>query len=47
MSHMEAEVVEYLINDLKNHFGELLVTREKKHIFLGVNINITEEKRLR
>ena len=26
VSHMEAKVVEDLINDLKNHFGELLVT---------------------
>ena len=42
---MEAEVVEYLINDLKNHFGELLVTREKKHTFLGMNINIREDKK--
>ena len=26
VSHMEAKVVEFLINDLKNRFGELLVT---------------------
>ena len=46
MSHMEAEVVEDLINDLKNHFGELVMTRGKKHTFWGMNINITEEKKV-
>ena len=30
---MEAKLLEYLINDLKNHFGDLLVTIWKKHIF--------------
>ena len=43
---MEIKLVEYLINDLKNHFGELVVTREKKHTFLGMNINITELKKV-
>ena len=33
VSQMEARVVEGLINNLKKHFGELLVTRGKKHIF--------------
>ena len=28
VSHLEEKIVEDLINDLKNHFGELLVTRE-------------------
>ena len=41
VSHMEARVVEDLINDLKKHFGELVVTRGNKHTFLGMNINIT------
>ena len=41
VSHMEAKVVEDSINNLKNHFGELVVTRGKKHIFWGTNINIT------
>ena len=44
VSHMEEKLVEYLINDLKNNFGELVVTRGKKHTFLDMNINITEDK---
>ena len=44
VSRMEATVVKNLINDPKNHFGELIVTRVKKHTFLGMNINITEDK---
>ena len=37
-------VLEDLINDLKKNFGELVVTRGKKHTLLGININITEDK---
>ena len=33
VSHMEEKVVQDLINDLKSNFGELVVTRGKKHIF--------------
>ena len=42
---MEAKLLEYLINDLKNHFGELVVTTGKKHKCLGMNINIGEEEK--
>ena len=34
VSHMEAKVVEDLINDLKNHFGELVVARGKITYFV-------------
>ena len=44
LSHIEAKVVEYLIDGLKNHCGELVVTRGKKHTFLGMNKNVTEDK---
>ena len=44
--HMEAKLVEDIINDLRNHFGQLVVTRRKKNIFLGMNINITEDKKV-
>ena len=40
LSHMEAKVVEYLINDMKNQFGEL-VNKGNKHTFLSMHINIT------
>ena len=46
VSHIESKYVEDLIKDLKNNFRELVVTRGKKHIFLGVNINITEDKKV-
>ena len=47
VSHTEAKVVEDLINNLINHFGELVVTRGKRHKFWCVNIDITEFKSLR
>ena len=43
---MEAEVVEDLINDLKKHFGELVVAIWKNHTFLGMGIDITEDKKV-
>ena len=46
MSHMEAKVVDDFINDLKKHFGELVVTKVRKHTCLGVNINIPEDKKV-
>ena len=33
-------------NVSKNNFGELVVTRGKKNTFLGMNIKITEEKKV-
>ena len=46
VSHMEVKLVEDLINYLKKHFGELVVTRGNKHTFLGKNIIITEKKKV-
>ena len=37
VSHMEAKLVGDLINDLGNHFGELVVTRGKQNIYWGVS----------
>ena len=31
---------------MKKKFGELVMTRLKKHKFLGMNINITKEKKV-
>ena len=31
---------------MKKQFGELVVTRVKKHKFWGMNINITEDKKV-
>ena len=46
VSHVEVKLVENLINNLKKHFGEVVLTRGKKYTFWGVNINITEEKKV-
>ena len=35
--HMEAKLVLVLITDLENHFGELVVTRGKQNIYLGIS----------
>ena len=43
---MEAKVVDDFINDFKKHFGELVVTKVRKHTCLGVNINIPEDKKV-
>ena len=44
VSHVDADVVSNFINDLKPHFGELQTSRGKKHIFLGINFEIKEDK---
>ena len=46
LSRMEAKSVVDLISDLKSNFGGLVVTRANKHTFFGMNINITEEKKV-
>ena len=46
VSHMEAELLEDLIRDLRKHFGELVVTRGKEYTFLCMDINITENKKV-
>ena len=44
--HMEAKLVDDLINNLKNNFWELVVTRGKKHKCLVMNIDIAEAKKV-
>ena len=43
---MEAKLVECLINNLKRHFGELVISRGKNHAFWSMNINIMEDKKV-
>ena len=33
VSHMEAKLVEDIINNFEKYFGELVVTRGRRHIF--------------
>ena len=44
VSHVDPSVVTEVIELMKSHFGELTVTRGKKHRFLGTNI---ETKKVR
>ena len=47
VSHMETKIVEDLIDNFKKHFLELVMNRRKNYTFQGININITEENKLR
>ena len=47
MSHEEAQVVTEVIELMKKHFGDLTVTRGKKHRFLGMNIEINEDRNVK
>ena len=44
LSHMEAKVVEDLINDLKKHFEDLVVNIGNNNSFWGMNINIAKKR---
>ena len=47
ISHKDPKVVTEVIDIMQGHFGELTVTRGKVHRFLGMNITITEDKKLK
>ena len=42
--HKNPEVISYIINEVKKHFGELSVLKENKHTFLGINTYINNSK---
>ena len=44
ISHVDPNVVTDVIDILKGHFGELTVTRGKKHNFLGMDITFNKDK---
>ena len=44
ISHKDPQVVTDVINLISQHFGDLTVTRGKKHDFLGMNLEIKERK---
>ena len=46
VSHVDPSVVTEVIDLMKSHFGDLTVTRGKKHRFLGMNIEINEDKNI-
>ena len=46
-SHVDSRVIDNLLDIIKTHFGEIKITRGKKHTFLGMNLRITEDKKSR
>ena len=44
ISHMNESVVMSVIEEISKHFGELTVSRGKKHDFLGMDIEIKDGK---
>ena len=45
-SRVDSRVIDDLLDTIRTHFGEIKITREKKHTFLGMNIQITEDKKI-
>ena len=46
VSHEDPGVVSKVIQNLKEHFGDLKVVRGNKHTFLGMNIEILGDKKI-
>jgi hypothetical protein len=47
VSHVDPIVVTEVIDIMKGHFGDLTVSRGKKHRFLGMNIELTDDRKLK
>ena len=45
-SHVDSKVVDNLLERIKKHFGEITITRGKKPNFLGMNTQITNDKKI-
>ena len=44
MSHVDSEVVTEILETMKKRFGDLKIIRGKKHTFLGINFEFTDDK---
>ena len=44
ISHEDPEVVTRVINLMKEHFGDLTISRGNRHMFLGMNVTINPRK---
>ena len=42
-SHVDSRVIDDFLDTIKTHLGEIKITRGKKHTFLGMNLQITED----
>jgi hypothetical protein len=47
VSHVEYDVVTEVLETIEKHFGKMIITRGKKHSFLGMDIDILEDKKLK
>jgi hypothetical protein len=47
VSHMDPSVVTKVIEKVEEHFGKMTVTRGKKHCFLGMNIILRDDKKIK
>ena len=45
-SYLDSKVVDNLLEIIKTKFGEIKITRRKKHTVLGMIIRITEDKKI-
>ena len=41
--HMQSSVVDDVIKEIEDHFGKLMVTRGKEHVFVGMNIKFIDK----
>jgi hypothetical protein len=44
ISHVDAKVVDWVIEEIEKKFGKMTVMRGKKHVFVGINIKFTNNK---
>lgn len=45
LSHKDPAVVTEVLEEISKHFGNLTITRGKKHTFLGMNITMRKDKK--
>jgi hypothetical protein len=45
ISHVDKDVVTKILDDVKDHFGELVLSRGDKHTLLGMHITMNREKK--
>lgn len=46
LSHKDPKVVTDVLEIIKSHFGDLTISRGKKHTFLGMNITLRKDKKI-
>jgi len=44
LSHIDPKVNDAILDDLKQHFGDLTINRGTQHTFLGMNLRITDDR---